>query len=548
MKIVKLNKISYQSPTAEIKVTPNTVKQNQKIKIEGKGFTSFYKRGNPGIAILFDGRPLTGVKLKSNGKFKIKMKMPPFTVGKHTIDAFGVQTEVVVELDEAIVTQDELKTIVERDFKVDPNAHLLFSDVKYRACPREELKCYLQKSDVPYKKYVAEWFDCFTPDTPVICRRDDTATLIEIEGLRDGDYILDHNNNWTKFNWKIPKQSIKPLVQLVDNDGVVELTEDHKLKVNGKYEIIGDMDKHANFDKIEYTHFSEQSLNKDLAWLYGFFCADGHSNAQLSHWNIHNQNVEYLTKAQNIIAKQFPEAEFGLNLYDCFRAGSPKNLGILKENLYMLKVLNANYGFIRNVIAAEFDKLFYSETRKKKVPTIILNADKAAREAFLDGYMAGDGAANQYAQCDSKILATGLAIVCRDIPHSIRTYAKTHLYSFHRLKQASRVIDVCYTQNSGLHKVYDVNCDAGEFCAGPFKVKNCDDFSDALHGQYTFDTYPKGYAHGELWVMLGNGGGHAINCWLIQEKDGALKMVVVEPQSGKIFDFPSNWNAFMIKI
>jgi len=235
MKVVKLNKKGYQSQHAKITIEPTVVVQNQPITIKGEGFTAFYKRGNPGIAILLDERPLTGVKLKSNGKFEIKMKMPPFKPGEHVIDAFGIQTKVTVEADAKIVTQDQLKELVLRDFNVDPDAHLLFSDMKYRACPINELTCYLGKSDVPYKKYVAEWFDC-------------------------------------------------------------------------------------------------------------------------------------------------------------------------------------------------------------------------------------------------------------------------------------------------------------------------DDFSDALHGQFTFDTYPKGYAHGEIWVEMSGGGGHAINCWLVQEDDGTLKMILVEPQSGKIFDFPGSWKAFMIKI
>ena len=234
MEIVQLNKKSYQSPKAKVTVNPVKVKQNQTVTITGEGFTAFQKRGNPGVAILLDNRPLTGVKLKTNGKFKIEMKMPPFAPGKHIIDVYGVQTEITVTADEMIITQDQLKAIVQRDFIIDANAHLLFSDIKYKVSPLAELKCYLSKSDVPHKKYLAEWFDC-------------------------------------------------------------------------------------------------------------------------------------------------------------------------------------------------------------------------------------------------------------------------------------------------------------------------DDFSDALHGQYTFDTYPKGYAHGELWVDLGSGNGHAVNCWLVKDGD-KLKMVVVEPQSGNIFDFPKSWKAFMIKI
>jgi len=76
---------------------------------------------------------------------------------------------------------------------------------------------------------------------------------------------------------------------------------------------------------------------------------------------------------------------------------------------------------------------------------------------------------------------------------------------------------------------------------------DCDDFSDALHGQFTYDTYGTGYAHGELWVET-ESYGHAINVFIVSENDGEPKAVVVEPQNGTIFDFPKTWNAFLVKI
>jgi len=231
---VLLNKTTYQDPNAYIEVKPKLAKPGELITITGKNFTAFLKRGNPGIPIMFDNKPLTGVKLKSNGTFKLEMKMPPFTTGKHVVSAFGVGVDVEVAEAEDIITSEQLRQILERDFVITDDCHLLLSDARYRVCPLDVLQCYLKKTNVPNKQYIAEWFDC-------------------------------------------------------------------------------------------------------------------------------------------------------------------------------------------------------------------------------------------------------------------------------------------------------------------------DDFSDALHGQFTFDTYPKGYAHGELWVILGNGGGHAVNCYCVKDGD-AIKMVVVEPQSGSIFDFPESWQAFMVKI
>ena len=547
MDTIVLGKKGYQSPHAYITVDKPTITPFEKFTIKGYKFTAFLKRGNPAVSILIDGKPLTGAKLTSAGKFKVTLVMPPFEPGNHIIDVFGIQTNITVESDDEVITQADLRKLVERDFIVKADCHLLFSDERYRVCPLSILKCYLGKTDVSRKKYVAEWFDCLTPDTSVVVKSGDVVDLKEVASIHAGDYVLDHNNEWTLVNWIKPKVSVKPLIQLVDKNGVIELTEDHKVRVNGKYTEIGNTDKTSEFDTISYTHFLEQPIDNALAFLYGLFCADGHSSAKFSHWNIHNQKLPLLDAAKKTISTQYPNINFGIKLYDCFKAGTVKNLGVLQHDLFMLKVVNSEYGVIRNSIAAHFDNMFYTSSGKKKIPACILNSDKETRLSFLEGYMAGDGHDN-YAQTDSKCLATGLAIISRDIPHSLRTYNKSHIYSFHQLTHKSWAPGVCYTIKDGKHVVYDINCDAHEFCAGPFKIKNCDDFSDSLHGQFTFDTYPKGYAHGELWVETGNGGGHAINCFCIKDAD-KIKMVVVEPQSSKILnEWPKTWKAFMIKI
>lgn len=158
--VIKLNKGTYQSRLAYINVDKPRIKPFEKITIKGYNFTSFMKRGNPGVAVLIDGRPLTGTNLKSNGSFKVTLKMPPFAPGKHTISVFGVETTVFVKDNGEVVTAEKLREILERDFIIDPDCHMLLSDAKYRVCPIDILKCYLGKSDVAKKKYIAEWFDC----------------------------------------------------------------------------------------------------------------------------------------------------------------------------------------------------------------------------------------------------------------------------------------------------------------------------------------------------------------------------------------------------
>ena len=158
--IITLKKSTYQSSDAYVGVQPRKAKPFTTIVIYGGNFSAFKKRGNPGVPIMIDDKPLTGTKLNFKHGFKVSMKLPPFKPGKHTISVFGISTEIEVEETEEIVTQAELKTIVERDFVLVDDCHLLLSDEKYRVCPIDILRCYLNKSEVSRKRYIAEWFDC----------------------------------------------------------------------------------------------------------------------------------------------------------------------------------------------------------------------------------------------------------------------------------------------------------------------------------------------------------------------------------------------------
>ena len=160
MDTIVLGKKGYQSPRAYITTNRPVISPFKKFTIKGYNFTAFLKRGNPAVSILIDGKPLTGAKLTSAGKFKVTLVMPPFEPGNHVIDVFGIQTAVTVEDDGGVITQADLRGIIERDFIVKKDCHLLFSDERYRVCPVGVLKCYLGKSGVSRKKYIAEWFDC----------------------------------------------------------------------------------------------------------------------------------------------------------------------------------------------------------------------------------------------------------------------------------------------------------------------------------------------------------------------------------------------------
>ena len=127
--VIVLGKKGYQSPDAHVGVVGKhavmgtaEIKPFENFTIQGWNFTSFLRRGNPAVAILIDGKPLTGAILKgNNGHFKVTMRMPPFEPGKHIISVFGIETEITVKDSGDVISAAKLREIIERDFIVDPN-------------------------------------------------------------------------------------------------------------------------------------------------------------------------------------------------------------------------------------------------------------------------------------------------------------------------------------------------------------------------------------------------------------------------------------------
>lgn len=107
--------------------------------------------------------------------------------------------------------------------------------------------------------------------------------------------------------------------------------------------------------------------DEDLAWLYGYFAADGSVSGKYGV-NIFSISKELLIKAKKIFEKHFKKK------VSIFRDG----------NGYKISISNKQ-------ICNFFKDLFYTKEGHKKVPKIILNAPKKIKKAFIRGYMIGDG-------------------------------------------------------------------------------------------------------------------------------------------------------------
>jgi GDPmannose 4,6-dehydratase len=128
----------------------------------------------------------------------------------------------------------------------------------------------------------------------------------------------------------------------------------------------------------------------------------------------------------------------------------------------------------------------YTRTGFKQVPPIILNADAAAREAFLTGYYAGDGLKRgngDSVKTNSAVLAQGLywlyALDGRlasvyaeqrgprtyyqlNLPSAVRVGAKGQ----HLRRDPAEVRKVVEAQVADDEWVFDLETDSGVFCAG----------------------------------------------------------------------------------
>ena len=232
--------------------------------------------------------------------------------------------------------------------------------------------------------------------TPVILR-DSISGLIDIKYIseirsplkkggylsgkmtKDGTQIWDmsrsnvevwNNNKWTK----IKHISCHPLhknkiLEIACRGGVVDVTDNHSI-VNEKGQEIK-VNKLALNDKIKLTPLPKVEttyLSKELAWLYGFFVAEGCVTG--GRMRIDNQDINKIKKSQKILLKYL---------------AVDGRIDDSKNNVYRLSVRKPLD------IAKRFYQDCYASDKNKKIPKIVLNADKKTKIAFLEGYNEGDG-------------------------------------------------------------------------------------------------------------------------------------------------------------
>lgn len=205
----------------------------------------------------------------------------------------------------------------------------------------------------------------------------------EVKTLKENIYILDSDKS--RLRWCPIKKVFRhkyngEILSINTLDGIIDVSPNHPVMKYPRYVTnaenlkIGDRIQSRLIEKKWRIHNNKGLFvgNEDLAWLLGFYCAEGWVNGK--HICFANKEKELLGIIKKTIKENFHlSASFTSSRKGVYNldTASPKMVDYFKENCY------------------DTSKVYDSST--KKVPTIILNAPKDIKKAFLDGYLEGDG-------------------------------------------------------------------------------------------------------------------------------------------------------------
>jgi len=427
-----------------------------------------------------------------------------------------------------------------------PNAKRYISDNKKKVAPFTEYERMINHSIVDVNSYIKEYYDCIGKDTPIICKKDDKVTIKEIQDLDNTYNVLNHNNEWTGVNWVREKTTENNILSKTSK-GTITLTDDHKVIFDGKYEEFKDVD-YPDTIRIDTKFDSKNTITPELAWVYGLFFSDGHCKhyppkKTQNHkyvWKISNCNYKLLEKANKILGDKFKIVTFPSEMEGISRGGVQA-----KNTLHNL-IYSNGYGKTKNIVSEWQDK-FYSNSYNKKLPDEVLNGNTEIAKMFLNGVYDGDGTKNKTPintiTINSRIGLLGLQVILEKLgldyyvkpePRRKNTWYIKYGMKFRQNKLMKKNKDI---QIDNI-PVYDINTDSGNLIASNCKIKNCDDYSFQLMGDFHIPKW-SALAFGILWL---DKPAHAVNLFV----DDNREVWIVEPQDDKIFKLPKDWKERML--
>jgi DNA polymerase, archaea type len=236
--------------------------------------------------------------------------------------------------------------------------------------------------------------DSVLPDTPIVIRRkDQSVDIVPIQSLvpriytpsrydKFGELEVLTESGFTKIKYVYRHKVKKKGFRILTRKSYVECTADHSLVIGGKEVSPSELKVGDRIDQIPFKTESRLAINPDLAWLFGFFIAEGTCGSYdyefnslvvvKNSWRIVNQNEEKLRRAQTIVQQ-------------C--------LG-LQTTIIDIRESSATYGLVPKgeaKLLVEYFRTMCYRGSEKAVPQPVLNAHVAAKKAFIEGLIAGDG-------------------------------------------------------------------------------------------------------------------------------------------------------------
>ena len=342
---------------------------------------------------------------------------------------------------------------------------------------------FLAKTETMLNLYDNELKLCVQRDMPIILKSNkNEIRVIAIKNLfypsisHQNYYKFDEKTNyniWTEDGWKkliaISKNNIfKKLLIISTPSGFIKLTENHEViiknrKIQAKNLKIGDNIELCKYPKLE----NSLNVNPQIAWLYGFFLAEG-TCKPLDNPRIEftNQNIKLLKKCESILNSIGIECAWYIN----------KNR---KDKCTFLRIKKPN------LLIGIFKEFYYYND--KIIPYFIYKFNLNGRINFINGFYEGDGIKNpnppiQLCQKSPSIL-NGIIYLSQDIYKnwSIRKaknkygeWFRLNLKNCHKINNANIITDISSELIN--EEVYDIETENHNFnCGiGNINIHNCE--------------------------------------------------------------------------
>jgi len=259
--------------------------------------------------------------------------------------------------------------------------------------------------------------DSVMRDTPILSRKNGIMSYVPIEDFSSASntntrthYSIDDievldENGWTKAKHVFKHRVNKNVYGILTGRGYVECTEDHSLMIGGKEVKPSSLSVGDRIDIVEYRSLGNHAIDGDIAWLIGFYLADGSSSVhhgkhgiKYSWYIAQSKHIDALLRAQEILKSKLG---FDTKIIDTNCPVGMKRL-VPVSNSKELTLL--------------FQHWCHSKENHKLIPSFVLNSNK--KRELLEGLWIGDGynSKTETSIClTDKCLIAGITHILNDI-------------------------------------------------------------------------------------------------------------------------------------